>query len=122
MLDERRWWTRTDKKEQANFVWTCWRDPEVFAGLPRKKPELQENYEERNNEALLKQRKPWVARRRIETELENSGISLISKSYSYLGVKCPENVEINANDIRIYNKFEGNNQIANKKNLYFNML
>jgi hypothetical protein len=74
-----------------------------------------------NNDALLRARKPWVPRRRLDTELATSGITLISKAENYRPLKPQNSEPTPANTVKIYNKLPGNNQITNKKNLYHNM-
>lgn len=55
ILKKRAWWVRAEQAAEANFVWTCWRDPEVTAKLTANTVynRLDCNYHLSNKKALF---------------------------------------------------------------------
>lgn len=99
---KRTWWTLTENKDQANFVWTQWKDKSFLATLPSlitKKHELQDFSENFTKDLPL-------------------GLKLIVNSPSYCQLK-PEKLVPESQ--KMHNKIEFNNFISNKKSLYLTL-
>ena len=102
MILKRSWWVLTEHKDQANFVWTQWKDKNYLASLPS----LQE--------------KPYelqLSSDPLPTSIP-PGLKLITSSTSYCILK-PE--KVTPETTKMHNKLEFNNFISNKKSLYLTL-
>lgn len=113
VLLTRPWWKIVENKENANFVWTQWRDKQVltdlkcFNGKTMPREEL--------GSALACQ---VATKNAPKSELDSQGLNLIQNSKSYLVLN---NEKINSDQQRLHNKLEFNYCLTNKKGLYQTM-
>lgn len=113
VLLSRPWWKIVENKENANFVWTQWRDKQVltelkcFNGKSTPKEEL--------GTALACQ---VATKNTPKSELDSQGLNLIQHSKSYLVLN---NEKINSDQQRLHNKLEFNYCLTNKKGLFQTM-
>lgn len=110
----RPWWKIVENKEQANFVWSQWRDKQVLADL---KCFNGKNVVKESLGSVL----AGVAVRSVvgkNKDLDLNGINLIQRSKSYLVLN---NEKIHPNLQRLHNKLEFNYCLTNKKGLHQTM-
>ena len=114
VLMTRPWWKIVENKEQANLVWSQWRDKQVLADL--------KCFNGKNviKEPLGSALAGAVVRSIVgkKSDLEFNGINLIQRSKSYLVLN---NEKIHPNQQRLHNKLEFNYCLTNKKGLHQTM-
>ena len=110
----RPWWQITDIKEEANFVWTQWKDKTFLESLkpsackPTIKP-VPENF------PLVCSFKAQIATRVYKTvDVENLGLQLIRESPSYLPMRGEK---LHPEHQKVHNRLENNECLSNKKDL-----
>lgn len=113
VLITRPWWKIVENKENANFIWTQWRDKQVLSDLKCF-----------NGKNIAKEELGTVLACQVATknvqksELDSYGLNLIQNSKSYLALN---NEKIHSDQQRLHNKFEFNYCLTNKKGLYQTM-
>lgn len=116
-LNSRWWWVRVDDEDEANFIWTQWKSQEIVDKLEKFKGrveiESRNRLEVSTNVQLFKEgEKP------SNVDLGPLGFARITKAQNFLRMK---QISVLSQELRCYNKLEFNFEIANKKNLFFNM-
>lgn len=114
LLDNRNWWVSTENILEAHFVWTQWKDKTIVTGLPEGK-DVSHMLDTSSNPSIIYQvpvKMNDVLRR---VDLSDLGFFKIKNSHSYTVLNTQE---IHSNSIKIYNKLEFNQHLANKKGLY----
>ena len=114
VLMTRPWWKIVDNKDQANFVWSQWRDKQMLADMKCF-----------NGKNVIKEHLGTVLSGELakKTQVKNpeqdfTGINLIQRSKSYLVLN---NEKIYSDKQRLHNKLEFNYCLTNKKGLYQTM-
>lgn len=110
----RPWWQITENKEEANFVWTQWKDKSFLESLKPSayKPTIKPDAEVF---PLVCSYKAQIATRVYKTvDVENLGLQLIRESLSYLPMRGEK---LHPEQQKVHNKLEYNECISNKKDL-----
>jgi hypothetical protein len=114
ILMTRPWWKLVENKEQANFIWSQWRDKQILADL--------KCFNGKNvvREPLGSVLAGEVVRKIVSKpmEVDSSGINLIQRSKSYLILN---NEKVHSDQQKLHNKLEYNYCLTNKKGLYQTM-
>lgn len=99
----RNWWSLTEDKDKANFVWTQWKDKAFLATLPSGGEKVYER-----NEGFFNG---------LAKDLP-AGLKLITESKSFCALKQEK---FSPEATKMHNKLEFNNHISNKKSLFLTM-
>ena len=101
----RNWWTVTEIKERAHFVWTQWKDKGFLSELPC--CSIKEYNINIKDSKIIK---PQLN--------QETGINLIINSSSYISL-IPD--KITPEQVKLHNKLENNQVISNKKDLFLTL-
>jgi Tubulin-tyrosine ligase family len=111
LMSSRPCWVSTDNIEEANFVWTQWKDKSFISTLPTCKDIIVKSGTLPSIAFQVPVRINNVYR---QVDLNDLGFSKVINSHSYTSLLLKE---INSSTSRLYNKLEHNQHLANKKGL-----
>jgi tubulin polyglutamylase TTLL1 len=114
-FSSRTWWTEVDQMQEANFVWTQWKDKEFIDTLavlqsPEATKAPTSNVPMSSPVNLMLEKNQYRA-----VEIEELGFQLIRNSASFTFL---EPKELESSNSIIYNKLEFNQHLSNKKGLF----
>lgn len=113
ILSSRNWWISTENIEEANFIWTQWKDKNFIQTLPK-----GSNIENFIDHSLIPNITYQVPARINNTyrqvDLSDLGLYRIKSSISYAAVSSNSTILPQ----KLYNKLEFNQHLSNKKGLF----
>lgn len=119
LMSSRPWWTEAESIDEANFIWTQWKNKEFMRKLNYGDNILIEK-KSQNIETALGQLEIKLENMQTKTlELEELGFQYIKNSNSYIQLQAKT---LDLPFIQIYNKLEHNQHLTNKKGLYLTMV
>ncbi|OMJ85267.1 hypothetical protein SteCoe_13426 [Stentor coeruleus] len=104
-IQSRNWWTFTEFKEKANFVWTQWKDKPYLGALPC--------FKDKNH--IIDTAGTLCIK---STQNLTSGMGLIANSQSYISLATEKFIPEMS---KLHNKIEFNHYLSNKKDLFLTM-
>lgn len=114
LMATRGWWCSTDVIEEANFVWTQWKDKNFIQTLPCGKT-LEHLVDLENTPRTAYQVPVRMNNVYRQVDLNELGHFKIKNSLSYTALRCSD---IQPSSLKVYNKLEFNQHLANKKGLF----
>ena len=117
LLAMRSSWIPTENPLEANFIWTQWKDKNIVSTIPSVK---EKNYilDFNSNPSITYQVPVRMNEVFRQVDLSDLGLFKIKNSNSYAVIRP---VEFSSPKAKLYNKFEFNQHLANKKGLYRNL-
>jgi len=117
-FSSRSWWTQTQHIEEADFIWTQWKEKELLRSFPCvfQTNSLREMYIPVSFMSPVRLKFPNGQLNAVD--IESLGFSLIRNSESY---KAYTQTPLDPHKVRMHNKIEFNQHLANKKGLYMSM-
>lgn len=118
LFNARPWWHVIETKENANFIWTQWKDKQVLEELKcsTNKPQIRSDFD---LTPLVCSYKAQIAIRVYKSvDIDNLGLQLIRGSNSYVSLRSEK---VNPETQRMHNKLENNECLSNKKELLSTM-
>ncbi|OMJ85917.1 hypothetical protein SteCoe_12694 [Stentor coeruleus] len=118
LFNSRPWWHVIETKENANFIWTQWKDKQVLEELKcsTSKPQIRNDFD---LTPLVCSYKAQIATRVYKSvDIDNLGLQLIRGSNSYVSLRSEK---VNPETQRMHNKLENNECLSNKSELLSTM-
>lgn len=115
---KRPWWTEVSDLETANFIWTQWKEKQVFSSLSCWDPIKRTVKNIENWNCTCSQAIKSGPGQYNTVNIEELGYQLIRNSESYVSVNTST---FAPNILKIYNKIEFNQHLTNKKGMYRSM-
>lgn len=118
ILLSRPWWQVVEHKEEANFVWTQWKDKNLLEKFKTQvmRPMIKEDHE--NFQLVCALRAQIATRVYKSVDIDNLGLQLIRESNSYLMLRGDK---FHPEQQKLHNRLEYNECISNKKDLLLTM-
>ena len=118
ILSSRNWWVEVDNMDEANFVWTQWKDKQYMQKLP-----VSTSQEAKKIDtfpvSLLSPVSILVDKNQYRAvEIDELGFQYIRNSSSYTILEAKS---VDSSNFIMYNKIEFNQHLANKKGLFKSM-
>lgn len=113
LLAGRNWWTATESIEEANFIWTQWKDKSFIQTLPKGNC-IQNTVDISLIPCITYQVPVRINNTYRQVDLTDLGLYRIRSSNSYTAI----NTNSNSISNKLYNKLEFNQHLSNKKGLF----
>lgn len=110
----RPWWQQTDSKEDANFIWTQWKDKPTLESLRPSSCKATIKAEIENFPLICSYKAQIATRVYKSVDIESLGLQLIRESASYIAMKGEK---LHPEQQKLHNRLEFNECISNKKDL-----
>ena len=113
LMSARKWWTETLVLTEANFIWTQWKENQVFQILPMGRDVVHE-FDTTCTCSLTYQVPVKIGENYRQVDISDLGLQKIKNNYSFTTLKTNPFIP---SENRVYNKLEFNHYLSNKKGL-----
>ena len=117
-LSQRSWWVEVNDLDQANFIWTQWKDKRIFSKFETGRCQEFQQLDTRPASYLCPVALRSNPNQYISVGIEDLGHHYIRSSASYTHLKTSS---LSPTAVKIYNKLEFNECLSNKKGLFKSM-
>lgn len=109
-------WSQTDNQSEAHFIWTQWKDKKICESLPCSPQSIHSHQIDISKKPNITYKVPVKIKETYrQVDLNDLGFYRLSSSSSYTSLQTSETIP---STLKLYNKIEFNQFLANKKGLY----